>query len=77
MDTQEALLELSLETDLQTVPIARCVQNETFVPGDFLYMRWERSLYLSEGSCRCIEVCHCQLLILEQQQQDNVLCSLL
>lgn len=68
MDMEEALLELDLETDLQTVSIARCVQTETLVPGEFLYVRWERCLYLSKGGRGYIAVCHCQLLILEQQR---------
>lgn len=33
---EEALLKLGLGTDLQTVCIARYVQTETFVPGEFL-----------------------------------------
>lgn len=64
---EEGLLELGLGTELQTVCIARYVQTEILVPGEFLYVRWERCFYLPKGCCRFIAVCHCQLLILEQQ----------
>lgn len=67
MDMEEALLELGLGTDLQTVSVARYVQT---VLGEFLYVRQERCFHLPKGVCRFVAVCHCQLLILEWQRQE-------